>query len=70
MNPRLHPVSTTIHGTTVVSFLMLEESDLQSAEHHAEWLAQYLQNRATKVGSVLEGILHEPHGESSWGWNE
>ena len=70
MNPRLHPVSATIHGTTAVSLLIPEEGDRPSTESHAEWLAQDLQTRATKVGSVLEGILHEPHGDSRWGLNE
>ena len=26
--------------------------------------------RATKVGSVLEGILHQTHGSTHWGLNE
>ncbi len=51
-------LATMAHNDTK---FMAEETDLAFEE---------IEMRATKVGSVLEGILHEAHGTPRWGLNE
>jgi hypothetical protein len=41
--------------------LLMDETDRAIEE---------IEKRATEIGSVLEGILHEAHGTARWGLNE
>jgi hypothetical protein len=53
-----------------VIHLMLKEGKTELAPAEPEQMMEEFRVRATQVGSVLEGILHEPHGQSRWGLNE
>jgi hypothetical protein len=50
--------------------LMLQDGKMESAPAEPERRMEEFMVRATQVGSVLEGILHEPHGQPRWGLNE
>lgn len=53
-----------------VIHLMLKEGKTELAPTEPERMMEEFRVRATQVGSVLEGILHEPHGQALWGLNE
>ena len=69
MNPIPHTALAAIHNPTVIPLLLLDIKP-QSQPHDSSWVLHDLEVRATKVGSVLEGILQAPHGEPRWGLNE
>ena len=50
--------------------LLLTEGDVKRMAHDPEQVMADIQIRATEIGSVLEAILHEPHGQPRWGLNE
>ena len=50
--------------------LLLTEGEPKKLAHDPEWWMADIETRATEVGSVLEGILHESHGIPRWGLNE
>lgn len=50
--------------------LMIKEGKVQLVVENPEQVIDELRTRAEELGSVLEGILLEPHGEPRWGLNE
>lgn len=50
--------------------LLLTEGDVKMMVENPEQVMEEIRVRAERVGSVLEGILLEPHGQSRWGLNE
>lgn len=73
MNPLLNPLlsmpSITGSRDGAVHWLLITgEAALLPPD--SERLMAEIELRATQMSSLLEGILHEPHGEPGWGWNE
>lgn len=50
--------------------VLLAIKDTQKKSENPRQAMDEIEARATKVSSVLEKILHEPHGEPRWGLNE
>ena len=50
--------------------LMLGQGDVKLMAENSELVMADLRQRAEQVGSVLNEILNEPHGEPRWGLNE
>jgi len=48
----------------------ISEDDLRLMAESPEAVMEEIRVRATEIGSVLEGILREDHGNSHWGLNE
>ncbi len=48
----------------------ISEDDLKLMAESPEEVMEEIRVRATEIGSVLEGILREDHGNSHWGLNE
>jgi hypothetical protein len=46
--------------------LMLVEGKVKVAMREPEQVMEEIWTRATEIGSVLEGILHEPHSKGHW----
>ena len=69
MNPQ-QQLASTPSVTSYAVHLMLREGDSRMIAEDPERLMEEIRSRATQIGSVLEGILHEPHGEPRWGLNE
>ena len=69
MNPvqQISNVTGTSDGA-VHLLLTMDEAGWQPQD--PERMMEELHLRATQVGSLLEGILHEPHGQPRWGLNE
>ena len=53
-----------------VVHLLLNADDVKLMAEDPEQVMAAMRLRATQVGSVLESILREPHGEPRWGLNE
>lgn len=62
-------VTSTTDGMGVVH-LLLTEGDVKRMAENPERVMKDIELRATKVSSVLEDILHEPHGRPDWGIND
>jgi hypothetical protein len=58
-----------LSGTENVLTMMVRK-DAKFMPEETNLAFEEIEMRATKVGSVLEGILHEAHGTSRWGLNE
>jgi hypothetical protein len=69
VNPTQHTVSNTGGAVNLVPLLVRPE-DVKMMAEDPEHVMEEMWLRATRVGSVLEDILHEPHGEPRWGLNE
>jgi hypothetical protein len=50
--------------------LLLSDKGVKLTVEDPEQVIEEIRMRATKVGSILEGILLEPHGQSDWGLND
>ena len=68
MNPRQHELADATGGIHAV--LLLTEGEVRLMAHDSERVMADIRIRATQIGSVLEGILHEPHGDSRRGLNQ
>lgn len=67
MNPILQPIHGQSDAGQLVHVMLAQESiDVESTKR----AIGEIELRATKVGSVLEGILHEARGATHWGLNE
>jgi hypothetical protein len=69
----MNPTSTIMVESVTESHavqLLLTEGDLALLASDPERAMKAIHQRATEMGSVLEGILREPHGEPDWGLNE
>ena len=69
MNPVQQTVSNTGVADSVVA-LTVRADDVKLMAEDPEQVMEEMWVRATQVGSVLEKILHEPHGVPRWGLNE
>ena len=69
MNPVQQTVSGIVGPDSVVQ-LMNTDVDVNASSTNPEEIRDEMWVRATKVGSVLENILHEKHGQVRWGINE
>ena len=69
MDPVQQMVSNT-GGTGSVAHLLIAEGDVKMMAEDPERVMEEIALRATQVGSVLEGIFLEPHGQPRWGLNE
>jgi hypothetical protein len=69
MNPVQQTVSNTGVADSVVALTVRADEEKLMAED-PEQVMEEMWVRATQVSSVLENILHEPHGEPRWGLNE
>jgi hypothetical protein len=69
VNPMQQTVSNTGDAGSVVHLLVRVE-DVKMVAEDPELVMEEMWTRATQVSSVLEDILHEPHGEPRWGLNE
>jgi len=69
VNPVQQVASNTIGGNSVIP-LLITEGDVKMMAESPEQAMEEIWLRATQVGSVLEAILREPHGEPRWGLNE
>jgi hypothetical protein len=67
-------MTSSTGATGCVVHLMLTEGEVglmpKDPGRLTERLMEEIRLRATQVGPVLEGILHEPHGQPRWGLNE
>ena len=63
-------MANTAKVTDCVIHLMLKDGNKELVPAEPERMMDEFMVRATQVGSVLEGILHEPHGQPRWGLNE
>lgn len=50
--------------------LLITEGDVKMMVENPEQVMEEIEARATRVSSILEGILLEPHGVPRWGINE
>jgi hypothetical protein len=57
-------------GSMEAVHLLLAEGDIKLMVENPEQVMEEIRLRATQVGSILEGILHEPHGRPDWGIND
>ena len=57
-------------GASNVVHLLVTQGDVKLKAEDPERVMEEMWVRATQVSSVLENILHEPHGEPRWGLNE
>ena len=62
-------VTAGLEGVGAVH-LLLTEGDVKLMADNPELVMKEIELRATKVSSVLEDILREPHGRIDWGLNE
>ena len=69
MKPQLQVVNTTPGQIDPTVLLMTDGTGKVTKVNPDEVMAE-MTVRATYIGSVLEAILHEPHGEPRWGLNE
>ncbi len=53
-----------------VVHLMLKDGPVEMKPEKPERMLDEFEERATKLGPVLEGILLESHGKLHWGINE
>ena len=57
-------------GSSSVVPLLITAEDVKRLAKDPERVMEEMRLRATEIGSVLEDILREPHGEPRWGLNE
>ena len=69
MNLVQQTVSGIVGPESAVHF-MNADVDVKDRPTDPEEIREEMWVRATKVGSVLENILHEKHGQVRWGINE
>ncbi len=69
MNPVQQTVSNTGVADNVVA-LTVRADEVKLMAEDPEQVMEEMWVRATQVSSVLENILHEPHGVPRWGLNE
>ena len=69
MNPTQQISGAAVGGSHAVHVLCME-GNMKLTAHDLEEVLEDIRMRATKVGCILEGILHEPHGEAKWNLNE
>jgi len=69
MNP-LQQTAGHTGGASSVVHLLITAGDVKKLAESPEQAMEEIWLRATQIGSVLEDILHEPHGQSRWGLNE
>ena len=69
MIPSQQPAGNMIDANNV-AHLLITEGDITMMADDPERVMEEMWQRATEVGSVLENILREPHGEPRWGLNE
>ena len=69
MNPVQQMTNITNTSSGVVH-LMLTVGGAGLTPQDPERLMEEIELRATQMSSLLEGILHDPHGEPRWGLNE
>ena len=73
MNVKLH-MADEGHKTGCVLHLTLRKGEAgllpDDPGKMTERLMEEISMRATVVGPVLEGILHDQHGQPRWGLNE
>jgi hypothetical protein len=69
MNPVQQTVSGAIGSANAVH-LMITDRDVKLMAADPKQFMEEMRSRATKIGPVLEAILHEPHGQPRWGLNE
>lgn len=69
MNPVQQVVSNP-GGTSSVVPLLITDGDMRMLVEDPELVMEEIELRATEVGSVLENILREAHGQPRWGINE
>jgi hypothetical protein len=50
--------------------LLLTEGEMKLMAENPEQVMEEIRVRAEQVSSVLQDILHEPHGVPRWGINE
>ena len=50
--------------------LLLTQGEIKLAVDNPEQVMEEIRLRAEQVGSILQGILLEPHGQPRWGINE
>ena len=62
-------VTAGVEGIGAVH-LLLTSGDVKLMAENPEMVMREIELRATKVSSVLEEILREPHGRPDWGLNE
>jgi hypothetical protein len=53
-----------------VVHLMLTEGEIKLANKDAQRFMEEIWSRATEIGPVLEGILHDPHCKPQQEWRE
>jgi hypothetical protein len=70
MNPVQHTTVSNTGGTDSVVHLLVKGGSSNVMPEDPERVMEEMWLRATRVSSVLENILHEPHGEPRWGLNE
>ena len=69
MNPG-QQITTNTSGTGGAVHLTISAVGSKTTPEDPELVMEEIWLRATQVGSVLENILREPHGEPRWGLNE
>ena len=47
---------------------LMIEGKVKVMMREPEQVIEEIRTRATEIGAVLEGILHEPHNEGHWNW--
>ena len=50
--------------------LLLTQGEVKLTVDNPEQVMREIQLRAEQVSSILEGILHEPHVQPRWGFDE
>ncbi len=68
----MKPMEQTVYNTydPCVVHLMLTEGEIKLAAKDAQRFMEEIWSRATEIGPVLEGILHDPHCKSQRNWPE
>jgi hypothetical protein len=69
MNP-LQQTAGHADGASSVVHLLITAGEVKKLAESPEQVMEEIWLRATQIGSVLENILHEPHGQPRWGLNE
>jgi len=63
------PVQQVVSATGSVP-LLITAGDVRKMVETPEQVMEEIRLRATEIGSVLEGIFHEPHEEAEWDLTE
>ena len=62
--------ATAISSTPQAVHLILTEGEMKLMAKKPEQVMEEIRLQATKISTVLEGILLETHGQQHWGLNE